>query len=68
MQADILAFQANSEPHAQSGAVRLVVWVAVTFSSYSQIVPQVSYRTPMGQASFQRLAQNSPPFPGKRSA
>jgi hypothetical protein len=27
-----------------------------------------SYRTPMGQASCQRLAQSSPPFAGKRSA
>jgi hypothetical protein len=46
----------------------LVASVAVTSSSYSPIVPQVSYRTPMGQASFQRLAQSSPPFPGMRSA
>ena len=46
----------------------LVASVAVTSSSYSRIVPQVSYRTPMGQASFQRLAQSSLPFAGKRSA
>jgi hypothetical protein len=30
----------------------LVASVAVTSSSYSLIVPQVSYRTPMDQASF----------------
>src|ERR1700682_4917438 len=46
----------------------LVATVAVTSSSYATIVPQVSCRTLMGQASFQRLAQCSPPFPGKRSA
>ena len=40
----------------------LVASVAVTSSSYSPIVPQVSYPTPMGQASFQRLAQAHRPF------
>src|ERR1700730_12241073 len=46
----------------------LVASVAVTSSSYSMIVPQVSSRTPMDQASRQRLAQSSPPLPGKISA
>ena len=56
----------NPMPKAPPSA--LVASVAVTSSSYSMIVPQVSCRTPMDQASFQRLAQSSPPFPGKISA
>src|SRR5271166_4099037 len=56
----------NLMPKAPPSA--LVATVAGTSSSYSTIVPQVSCRTLMGQASFQRLAQSSPPFPGKRSA
>jgi|HubBroStandDraft_6_1064221.scaffolds.fasta_scaffold136517_1 hypothetical protein len=54
----------SDQPHAQSAAVRFGASVPVTSSSYSTIVPQVSYRTPMAQASFQRLARSSPPFPG----
>src|SRR5208283_3676741 len=56
----------NLMPKAPPSA--LVASVAVTSSSHSTITPQVSCRTLMGQASFQRLAQSSPPFPGKRSA
>jgi hypothetical protein len=56
----------NLMPKAPPSA--LAASVAVTSSSYSMIDPQVSYRTPMGQASCRRLAQSSPAFPGKRSA
>jgi Proteasomal ATPase OB N-terminal domain len=59
-------FVTNLLPKAPPSA--LAASVVVTSSSYSMIVPQVSCRTPMGQASFQRLAQSSPAFPGKRSA
>ena len=58
----------SDQPHAQSAAVRFGASVPVTSSSYSTIVPQVSYRTPMAQASFQRLARSSSHFPGKRSS
>src|SRR5215469_17979562 len=54
----------NLIPKAPPSA--LVASAAVTFSSHSTIAPWASYRTPMGQASCQRLAQSSPPFSGKR--
>jgi len=58
----------SDQPMPKAPPSALVATVAGTSSSYSTIVPQVSCRTLMGQASFQRLAQSSPPFPGKRSA
>jgi hypothetical protein len=61
-------FVESDRPHAQSAAVRFGGLGRRYVSSYSMIVPQVSCRTPMDQASFQRLAQSSPPFPGKISA
>jgi hypothetical protein len=61
-----LADMTNARPKAPPSA--LVASAAVTSSSYSTIAQKVSYRTPMDQASCQRLARSSPPFPGKRSA
>jgi hypothetical protein len=60
---------ANSDQlQAQSAAVRFGGlgrrYVLVAFNDR----PVGLYRTPMAQASCQRLAQSSPPFPGKRSA
>jgi hypothetical protein len=56
------------QPHAQSAAVRFGGlgrrYILVAFNDRTVGL----YRTPMDQASCQRLARSSPPFPGKRSA